>query len=222
LDVAQIALGCERFGTGPLGQPANTVASLAFVLAGLLVLAGRRNPTSARRAYAGLVIAVGVGSLIQHGPHPPWQAYAHDLPLASLLGYLVADAAEDLTGREWRKWWPVVPVAMVPVVAAGPVASSLVQGLLAAAAIGLNLVRARVRSRLRRTLLPALAILAAGALAGTLTDRTSLCQPDSLWQGHAAWHVLAAVALWWLAPVLGSRGKRPEPVPVSGRYGPAH
>jgi hypothetical protein len=213
VDTAALALACERFGQGPLGQPANAVTSLAFVLAGLLVLAGGRGAPGVRWPYVLLVIAVGVGSVVQHGPHPPWQAYAHDLPLASLLGFVAADAAQDLSGRRWVWWWPVVPVAMEPVVAAGPVYSSLTQGLLAAVAIGLNLARARARPRLRRRLLCALSILAAGALIGALSERTALCQPDSLWQGHAAWHVLAATALWWLAPAIGARQVAPAEVP---------
>lgn len=207
----QLAIACERFGEGFFGQPANAVTSLAFVIAGLAILAGRgvlAERGGRHWVYAGLVAAVGVGSLVQHGPHPSWQAYAHDLPLASLLGFVAADAAADLTGRRGvRHWWLAVPLLSVPVVAAGPLAATVAQGLLAAVAIGLNLARARHRPWLRRTLLPALAILAAGALAGSLTDRTGLCQPESLLQGHAAWHLLAAGALWWLAPAIGSASR---------------
>lgn len=226
-----LALACERFGDGFFGQPANAVTSLAFVAAGLAILLG----SGGRRwSYAGLVAAVGVGSLVQHGPHPAWQAYAHDLPLASLLAFVAADAAADLAGRRGlRHWWLPVPVLMVPVVAVGPLPSTVAQGLLAAVAIGLNLLRVPWpgpkrpagperrprpwhtwhRPGLRRNLLPALAVLAAGALAGSLTDRTALCRPESLLQGHAVWHLLAAAALWWLAPAIGSRA----PVPVGPR-----
>src|SRR5690606_41850009 len=73
------------------------------------------------------------------------------------------------------------------------------------------------RPRLRRTLLVALALRAAGALLGNLGDRTGWCRPESLWQGHAAWHLLAAAALAWLAPAVGrGRGLRaaaPAPPP---------
>jgi hypothetical protein len=249
-----VALACERFGDGFVGQPANAATSLAFVVAGLAVLAGGGASRSGakrglpgrgdgrRWTYAGLVVAVGVGSLVQHGPHPAWQAYAHDLPLASLLAFVAADAAADLAacpepertvgagrGGEWgerrrRTWragrrglrhaWLPVPVLMVPVIMAlAPAASVVVQGLLAAVAIGLSLLRAWHRPGLRRRLLPALAVLAAGALAGALTDRTDLCRPESLLQGHAVWHLLAAAALWWLAPAVGSGA----PVPTGAR-----
>lgn len=200
-------MACEQFRDGLVGQPAGAATALALVVAGLLILAGRRPAQArARWTFGLLVVAVGVGSVIQHGPHPPWQAYPHDLSLAAVLAFVAADAAADLTGRPARAYWWLVPTAaMVPVVAAGPVASSAVQTGLAVVAIGLSLGRARVRPQLRRRLLVVLAILAAGALAGTLGERTSLCRPDSLLQGHAIWHLLAALALWWLAPAIGRR-----------------
>lgn len=71
--------------------------------------------------------------------------------------------------------------------------------------MGANLWRAYRRPGLRAALLSALAVLAVGGVLGTLGDRTGLCRPDSLWQGHAVWHLLAAAALWRLAPVVGHR-----------------
>ncbi len=202
-----VAVACERYGESVLGQPASTVTSLAFVAAGIAILASRRGGTG-RVPYALLVTAAGVGSLVQHGPDPEWQAYAHDLPMAGLLAFVAMDAASDLLGRRLSHlWWLLPTAAMVLLVAAGPTASTAAQVLLAGAAIGLSLARARRRPLLRRPLIGALALLAAGSLAGTMGDRTSLCRPDTLLQGHAIWHLLAAAALWWLAATVGARAE---------------
>lgn len=206
---AQFAIACEqRVADTFLGQPANTVTSFAFVLAGLMIVAGARSRTGhrirQRLPYGLLVAVVGVGSVIQHGPHPSWQAYAHDLPLAAVLAYVAVDAARDLLDRRLPAWWWLAPTAaLAPLVAIGPGASSAGQALLAVFAIGLGLLRAAARPELRRTLLMALAVLAAGAAIGTLGERTALCQPGILLQGHAVWHVLAALALWLLTPAIG-------------------
>jgi hypothetical protein len=220
---------CEQYGAGFLGQPANAVTSAAFVVAGVgvLVAAGRagiRQHTAVRDrqpvVFALLVSGIGVGSFIQHGPHPDWQAYAHDLPLAAVMLFVATDAVSDLTGRELSPaWWIVPTVAMVPIVTFGATASTIAQAAMATAAIGLNLMRARVRPALRRTLYVALGTVATGALIGTLSDRTSLCQPDSLFQGHAVWHVLAAAALLRLAPAIGTR-RWLRPGPEDRRAGP--
>lgn len=208
----QWAALCERYRDGFLGQPVNTVTSLAFVAAGAGVLVASRGKhgdaasREQRTVYGLLVAGVGVGSFIQHGPHPDWQAYAHDLPLAAVLVFVAADAASDLLGRELpRRSWLVPSLMMVPVVAAGPAVSTTVQAVMASAAIGLNLVRARRHPAVRRAVLSALAAAAAGSVIGTLTDHTSLCRAGNLVQGHAAWHVLAAAALWLLAPAVGAR-----------------
>jgi hypothetical protein len=225
----ELAAVCERFGDGFFGQPANAVTSLAFVVAGAGILAegrrsGARRDTLVRERqtviFALLVSGIGVGSVIQHGPHPDWQAYAHDLPIAAVLAFVATDVVSDLTGRELSPaWWLVPVVAMVPVVASGATASTAVQAVMAGAAVGLTMVRVRLRPSLRRPLVLSMLTLAAGAVIGTLTDRTWLCRPDSVLQGHAMWHLLAAAALWRLAPAIGARRRPPtQSVRSSSRH----
>jgi hypothetical protein len=195
---------CERFGTGFLGQPVNTVSSLAFVAAGVAIIA--RNPR--HLVYGSLVALNGAGSVALHGPYPPWADLAHDLPLVALAAYVAMDAAADLRGAPLSAARWVMPVVVAaPVVAVSPEWGDLVQAGLAVVAVALSLLRARVRPALRRTILTSMAILGVGALVGTLTrSGAPLCRPDSVFQGHAVWHVLAALALWLLAPAVGSIG----------------
>lgn len=202
-----LANACELYrDSGFIGQPAAAVTSLAFVIAGLAVVA-RRPHGAPTVTYGLLVVAVGAGSLVAHGPNPSGQAYAHDLPIATLLAYIAVDAASDRFGRRLSPgWWLVVPVVMIPAVAAGPTTSTIAQAILAAVAVGLGLERARVRPQLRRTTIVAVLLLASGALLGTIGDRTSICRPSSVLQGHALWHVLAAAGLWRLASTLSAPG----------------
>ena len=213
-----LANACELYrDAGFVRQPAAAVTSLAFVVAGLAVVARRRHgaPTV---TYGLLVAAVGVGSLVQHGPNPPWQAYAHDTPIATLLAYIAVDAASDRFGRRLSPgWWVVVPLVMVPTVAAGSTASTSVQAMLAAGAVGLGVERARVRPQLRRASIVAALLLVSGAVLGTIGDRTSICRPSSVLQGHALWHVLAAAGLWRLAPTIGSSADNVATWRMSGR-----
>jgi hypothetical protein len=203
---------CERYRAGFLGQPASAVTSIAFVVAGAGILIARSRSgfsisvRDRQVVYSLLVAGIGLGSFIQHGPHPDWQAYAHDLPLAAVLVFVAADAVCDLAGRELSDgWWLLPSAAMVPVVAWGSAASTVVQAAMAAAAIGLSLVRVRWRPQLRKPVITALVTAAAGVAISRLIDRTALWRPDSIIQGHAVWHLLAAAALWQLAPAIGAR-----------------
>jgi hypothetical protein len=205
---------CEPYRIGFLHEPANAISSAAFVVAGASILvAGWRSEAwgdalirDRRTVFALLVASVGLGSFIQHGPRPEWQAYAHDLPLAAVLVFVATDAAADLTGRELsNRWWLIPSVAMVPVVALGATASTIAQTVLATAAIGANLLRAARRPVLRRVLIATLTIAAAGATIGSPSDPTSLCRADGLLPRHTIWHLLAAAALWRLAMAIGAR-----------------
>jgi hypothetical protein len=104
---------CNQERLGFLEQPASAITSAAFVVAAAGILAGRPRESGTpareqRTVFALLVAGIGVGSFLQHGPHPPWQAYAHDLPLAAALVFVAADAASDLTGHELSPgWWLV-------------------------------------------------------------------------------------------------------------------
>lgn len=215
--------GCEVPGALLL-EPVSAVSSLAFVAAGvaIVVLARRRTPAPGAGSgaadvtrYAALVAAVGAGSVVQHGFDPAWSDLAHDLPLLATLAYVAADALADLTGRRRAWWWWVLPtLALVPLVVGAPRAGDLTQVGVAGVAVVLALARARARPELRARTAAALVLLAVGGVLGRLSRAGGpLCVPDSLWQGHAAWHVLASVALVVLAPTIGTRGAvRPTPV----------
>ncbi|WP_207782196.1 hypothetical protein [Phytoactinopolyspora limicola] len=197
---------CEVFSSAFWGQPANSVTSLAFVVAGVVIAVATRGPAQPRRLmYAFLVAATGIGSFVFHGPAPSWSPIVHDAPLVALLAFVAADAVSDLLGRRLSDVWWVAPAAVL-IIVAGAVgsASTAVQGLAGVGAVSATVIRAYARPSARRTILTAGVVVGAGALIGTLSRSGGpLCQPDSLLQGHAIWHVLAAVALVLLTPVIG-------------------
>jgi hypothetical protein len=203
---------------GFLEQPASAITSAAFMVAAAGILAGRppESATPARQqqtVFAVLVAGIGVGSFVQHGPHPSWQAYVHDLPLAGVLVFVAADAASDLISRELSPgWWLVPLVAMVPVVAAGPAASTAAQAAMATIAIALNLLRALRRPGLRVPVLAALGTATAGAVLARLTGGSARCGPAAFVLGHPLWHLLAAAALWRLAAAVGARRTSALPI----------
>ncbi|WP_454044719.1 hypothetical protein [Cellulosimicrobium sp. Marseille-Q8652] len=224
---------CELAGGAPWAEPLSTWTSLAFVVAGAAIVeatirARRHAPSGSttpsvpdgaavrrlRPTFGVLVVLVGVGSVVQHGPSPSWNPVAHDPPLLGTLALVAADAVADLTGRRLRTWWWLAPTLVSVALAATSVpASAAAQVVAAVVAVAASVVRAWRRPAVRRRTVTALGLLALGGTIGTLTrPGWPLCDADGplgvTLQGHAAWHVLAAVALWVLAPTLGTRPPR--------------
>ena len=158
-------------------------------------------------AFGLSVVAAGAGSFGFHGPAWPGAHWLHDLGTAAPLLFIAASDLARLRGRD-----PDSAVALFGAAAAG--AGALLAALpdaavplqaasaLLAGAAELAVRRLRPRALGQAAYRWALVGLAVGA-AADLLGRTGgpLCDPDSLLQGHALWHVLSAAALtgWALA-----------------------
>lgn len=204
--LARASANCEARTGGVLAEPASAVTSLAFVVAGLAVAVGRRGARPARSWFAALLVATGVGSAVQHGGDVPGADLVHDLPLVALIAFVAVDAARELFDRGLgERWWLVPTAALVPVIVGVPRVGDGLQAVVAVVAVALSVRRAWTRPAVRRATVVAFGILAVGGAAGTLSRRGwPLCESGLLVQGHAVWHVLAAVALWVYASALST------------------
>jgi len=180
------AADCEAIGAGFLGQPVNTLTTLAFLVVGAWVLAYRRD-----RAWIGAgLIATGVGSFLFHGPMPSGSEWAHDLTLAWLLALIAASATR------WERL-SRVPALVVPGALFG-----LVPGIADPAAVLLTVLAVASllsRDRSISTWGPLALVAAAGSYGRLGATGGPLCDPDALFQPHGVWHVVAAVAVGWWA-----------------------
>jgi hypothetical protein len=159
------ASDCEQLRDGLIGQPLNTLSSLAYVLVGVWI--ARRVRGRYATPFGVVVAALGVGSVAYHGPGTAAGRFVHDLSIATVL--LFVAVVEIRAGRAVRR---------------------------RAASVGYRLAAA--------------ALLAAAA--ANLLGRTGapLCRPGSVFQLHALWHVLTAVALaaWARAALPVAAGER--------------
>ncbi|MBC7291162.1 MAG: hypothetical protein H5T83_07485 [Actinotalea sp.] len=201
---------------GFLREPVSAVTSAAYVLAAIaVVVLARRDrragaPAEGLVGYALLVAGIGVGSFVQHGPDPAAADLLHDLPLAATLALLAADGVAAVRGTRRVGWWWVAPTAaLAPLIVLVPRPADVLQAVMAGVAVVVTLLRARRRPQERPRIAVALGLLAVGGLIGALSRAGGpLCDPDSLWQGHAVWHVLSAAALVVLAPLVARRPAR--------------
>jgi hypothetical protein len=205
-------MDCEHIVSGFLGQPANAVSSLTFLVsaAWILILAfrGERATRAALFVLALAVAANAVGSFALHGPDPWWAQWAHDAAIMAVLLFIGVHALGRIRG--WR------PTLAIGAYAAGLAAVALglgaihgasdpFAGTLAAGAVFGEIATVSGERRTRPSGAPrsgdvargvGLAAIALGGVAYLLGQTGSpLCRPESLFQWHALWHVLVAVSL---------------------------
>lgn len=195
-----VAMGtsdCEALRDAWLAQPANAWSSGAYLLAGGYLAVRHRATAAVARATAPAALALGavaVGSFLYHGPQPAWGDAVHDASIALLLGTLAGrgGAAGPVSVRHRRRILFVVVAAALVVAVPGSVQA--VHGALVGV-VGISTVRTVRRSGATPAVQVALVALAAG-IALFAVGRTGgpLCEPRSLAQPHAGWHVATAIA----------------------------
>jgi hypothetical protein len=186
-----VALGagdCERLHDGLLAQPVNAVSALAYVAVGAWLL-GRRQPEGSgeprRGAPAGRLfgLAVAAAGVGSVDFHGPGSPAARLLHDGGLYAVVGYVAWTEVARRVGR-----------------------------ARGAGTGVPWMGLAPGRRGAYLAALAATAAGA-ACWWAGRTAgpWCDPDSLLQGHAAWHLLGAAALAaWARAVLAPRSLPPR------------
>lgn len=235
-DVGRGANFCERAHAGAVAQPANTLSNLGFVVSGLLIArhAQRRHTdaahsthvmsTTVATVFACVVVLLGPGSAAMHATQSEWGGH-----LDMLSMYLVAGFAAAWAWVRWaRRGTGSFVTAYVACVAACelvglwpepiPVvhySGNLAFGVLLVAAVVLETAlwrRDETDRAFRYGVVALVSMLVAFAI--WLLSNAGWCDPDSLLQGHAAWHLLCAVAAYWLYRLYASERTRvPQALP---------
>ena len=212
-------------------QPANTFSNLGFVLAGLAIAwrAGRRErlgPTLAARpglviALAVVVALLGPASAAMHATQSDLGGQLDMLSMyliaALVLAYAVTRLRHGGTGTFVVTFAVALALSEIADRTGGPIPVLMHTGNLAFAtvllvAVGIEIVLARRREGVG--LRWGAASLAAFGLAFGIWNlgksAQPWCDPDSLLQPHAAWHVLCALAAYALFRGYAGETDRPQ------------
>jgi hypothetical protein len=218
---------CESIRSEGIKQPANAWSSLAFVVVAAMVLVRWRRMRSVGGAAYPLLYALTLG-VVGFG-----SAYFHATlsfrgQFADVVGmYLIASFAllysigqlRFLSGALFVGAYVAANAVLAALLYWVPIYRRPIFGVLILAVLFVELlIRRRHGPRLGgRHLVVAAAIMALAFVIWILDFTRAVCAPESWAQGHAVWHVLGAVAAWYLFRYYGESASA-EALPDSPRH----
>ncbi len=194
------ASDCERIDVVGVAQAVNTATSLAYLVAGIVILTmgRRRRPVAVLLGI--LLLGEAAGSALYHGDPGNVAQWLHDVAFLGILGLMAGWHVGRLYGREDAGAW----VGALGITTVAGLAHPTLTGAVTVVAVVLVVGRGGgrgvgaaaqappatcVRRATRR------ALVVAGVAYGFGRSGSPLCDPDSVVQLHGAWHVLSALAV---------------------------
>jgi len=194
---------CETIGSGVFAQPINAASSLSFSVIGVAAVwwATRveGNERVVRIVFGVLMMLTGAGSVMFHGPQGTGSQFGHDVTFLVTVWFVAVINIAEANGWKRSVEWGTFVAGGLVLSLALVLSPGLTNVLMVATVISLvasDVVLHR-RGRVRTWWYVVSLVTIAVAVAMFLLGRTGapLCDPDSLFQGHGLWHVLAAISL---------------------------
>jgi hypothetical protein len=214
------AADCEIVGGGWLVQPINAWSSLAYAAVGMVLITSTsqapRSDRTLRVAFGVLMVATGIGSFLYHGPQPAAAGFAHDITFLAMLWFLILMNPASAYGVPRPHAWIAlasVTAAASAVLIASPDSTNVLTGISIVALITSDLLLRRIGGINGRWYAAALILFGASLVFNLLgRSSTATCDPDTLIQFHALWHVLSAAAFgaYYVATTV-PRDQEPSP-----------
>jgi len=215
---------CEAIQPGAVAQPVNAWSSLAFALAGLLVLA--RNPgasTFSRKAgyritFGVALVVIGLGCAFYHASLTFAGQFFDVMGIYLVISFAALFA---LARPGWLPEGAFPPVYLATnLMLAGallwlPGVRREVFATLVVITLALEAWSLRRSPRPASYFMGAMVTLAVGFMLWILDTDGLLCNPNSIFQGEAAWHILGALAAWLLYCYYAADGSSQERKSVS-------
>ena len=209
---------CETIRTAGIRQPSNAWSSLAFVFSAFLIVghAGTirsvprfmaRNAMERHWVYPSTLtlalVLVGLGSAFYHASltfsGQFFDVFGMYLIASFILIYNIGRLRE-LPAVVAVMSYLVLNVVLGALLYEIPLLRRFLFALVLLTALALEIpIRRKLRPDMNSTLLwTAMAVLATGFAFWVLDITKSLCAPESVFQGHAVWHLAGAVSSWLL------------------------
>jgi Ceramidase len=200
-------------------QPANSWSSYGYAFAGFLMIVlsqGRGWGSGFHRHAASwfgvTAIFVGLGSVLLHATLTLWGQFFDVMGMYLTSGFMLVSAVarwRNMSARQAVFLYLAVVGGLLAVLYLVPEVRRSLFAVVLIAAIALEMIFARpLRHQVRVSYyLLGIIIKAVAFSIWNLDQHGLVCAPESLFQGHAVWHLLGATSLW--CTFLYYRSERP-------------
>ena len=189
-------------------QPSNSYSSFAYVFVGclIIILARSRDWISALHPWAAVILGVaaiiGVGSVMLHATLTLWGQFFDVMGMYLVSGFFLISALARWRGipdRQAAIYYAALSIVLIAILYALPEVRRWLFAVVLLVAITLEILFARpLRPQVKLSFyIFGLIANAIAFLIWNLDQNGQLCSPESLIQGHAIWHLLGALALWF-------------------------
>ncbi|BBB47856.1 ceramidase domain-containing protein [Pelolinea submarina] len=214
-DCLPYACFCEKIGTGLIRQPVNAYTNLGYILVGILVLVFLRRTGSSHQLQSSIsglprrililfgiaYVAVGIGSFIYHASFIFLGEELDDDSMYMIGIFLVlfeTARIHKLSVKQFLWIYFSLNILFEAAIYIFPVIRGMLFAVLMVISFTIELYarrQAELKDEVRLTDIANLLFLLAYLI--WILDKTHLlCYPESLFQGHAIWHLVTAYAGW--------------------------
>ena len=181
-------------------QPINTWTNLAFLVAGLMVF--RRRKDRVGKLFLAATIVLTVGSGMFHAFMTRGGQLADEIGMYAVFSFLAVYATFVTFKLDLKNVWPITiasgVVGLLLAFFVTELASTSVLAILSLVIIGALIVGALNKRTSWKAIGMALLPFAVAFLFRQLDIMRVICDPQSWFQGHGVWHVLAAVGVYMI------------------------
>jgi dihydroceramidase len=188
---------CEAVRTTGIRQPSNSASSLAFVLVAVLVLVRGSNKTIAT-LFALTFAFVGIGSAYYHATLTFTGQFFDVLGMylvATLALVMSIDKIRRLSTAAMIGLFLLMNAALAIVLYTAPAWRRWIFGALL---VGIIWAELKDRDSRKPYLTRAIVVMTVAFIIWIIDFARIACAPMSFVQGHATWHILGALAAWFL------------------------
>jgi len=187
---------CEANLCSWIENPANAWSNLAYIVAGVVLLKQLKS-----RTFPALFIFLGLCSFFYHASHNFFSQSLDFLGMFLLLSYFSASRSKMAISLSAFQVFGIalLQTAVWMLMTLAMAKANLPYQFLIVLLGGLILIRERKFVKRSTHLRYALFFVVLGEICSILDLSRVWCTPQSLVQGHAVWHLLSALGLYFLA-----------------------